>query len=641
MMKEKEIRLEGAEIRFRPVVPAGSSLVLSDCRVISELDFTAIDLNRLEIVNTRIDKPLILDGAFINELVVDSSTVDTIRARQLMSHSPNRLRIRCRNTSIGIADFSHGSPNSGFNAAGCKFGSLLLDDIGIESGGINLACCIVENDLDMRQASIHGEADFAGLTVKGNADLRDAVFSGWFDASRSVWHGFLDTSRPLARTSHRLSGASADSATSDGESFQFRLGCDFLGAIFYGPVRMIRSSFGGDLIFLEAKASPEASIDLRGASVAGTLDASRVLSKAKLDLGDSSLDHFISAGSAFQEVRMDGAKAKILVEFHNIKITGDLSLKNLKVTGMDEDDYFIAGRISRRSWMCRNSLVCRRLIPGGSRVAKSSSTALPILMGSGAGKRSYRSMPRGLRLFVASIGGQLDLTRVDLPSRSFQFADIAASKMVFEREKLAPLLKCQWEKTDDPHRLNGLMYRTLKEALRKEGHPKDEDWALYLEIREMNLSNYHQKKREEHLLRTPIGLLVNIGFFHLFWRLACGFGLRLPNLLLSSFLFIILFGLLYHAFPQQFVSVDETTRAHQMDEQEPQNGSESDPMYLGMPWLSSFYFSAGTFTSLGSNTTAFLQWGLIGIFVIIESFLGVFMMTVFVGAAIRKILRTA
>lgn len=227
----------------------------------------------------------------------------------------------------------------------------------------------------------------------------------------------------------------------------------------------------------------------------------------------------------------------------------------------------------------------------------------------------------------ANINRRLDLTDAAFCAISFYKASVdlimvemaqIRRKLINERPK-----NFQYERAQEE-------YLILKESFQQRGLAEEEDWS-YRKFRQMKRKATSHAAKNRILRKTQNG-----SFIGALWRLfsnfmeriivdrGTGYGTQPMNIAIVALSIIALFGYIYSQFPEEFV-IDQ-----------PVNAIQAGPT-LGL--AQSIYFSFSTFTTMGLNNLQPKLDSPICYCTGIEAFLGIFLMTLFVGTYTRKIIR--
>lgn len=154
-------------------------------------------------------------------------------------------------------------------------------------------------------------------------------------------------------------------------------------------------------------------------------------------------------------------------------------------------------------------------------------------------------------------------------------------------------------------------YGILKNNFREINEYEQEDWA------------YLWEKRMERLSIKPQGVRSTLSRFFdwLALDMACGYGTKPLNIFLTSIITLIFFAIFYYSFGSQFTL------------------SQEEASYASVPFLDAIQVSFRTFTnsSIGGWEAKGTSW--INYIMMLESFLGFFIMTVLVVTFSRKVIR--
>ena len=179
--------------------------------------------------------------------------------------------------------------------------------------------------------------------------------------------------------------------------------------------------------------------------------------------------------------------------------------------------------------------------------------------------------------------------------------------LLVERRQLHKKLAAEREKNYEQARQ---VYAMLRRNFEQQGNHEDADWAYY------NFRKAERKAQKASGLATTIYKFCN----WLFFDLGSGYGTKPFNVALLAAMVILAFTVIFWMASGQFV-IDPSLRA---------------PGQKGISPGQAFYLSAMTFTTLGTEGIApeFDNW--LKYCLVLEGFLGLFLMTVFVGVYTRK-----
>lgn len=170
-------------------------------------------------------------------------------------------------------------------------------------------------------------------------------------------------------------------------------------------------------------------------------------------------------------------------------------------------------------------------------------------------------------------------------------------------------------------------YSILKESFQQRGLAEEEDWA-YRKFREMKRKATTQTAKNRILRKNKDGSLlkaISRLFSNFFERVlvdrGTGYGTQPLNIAIVALFMIALFGYIYSQFPEEFI-IDEPGVTHTQ-----------------VTLAQAIYFSFATFTTMGLNNIQPKLDSPICYCTGIEAFLGIFIMTLFVGTYTRKIIR--
>ena len=220
----------------------------------------------------------------------------------------------------------------------------------------------------------------------------------------------------------------------------------------------------------------------------------------------------------------------------------------------------------------------------------------------------------------ANINRRLDLS--DAQWKSISFYKAALDLMVVEKSQIRK--KLDSEKPSAPIYANAKEeYLLLKESFQKRGLHQEEDWA-YRKFRQLRRKASSQAARQsatgKHGLRFMVRSLVRLA-----WNLVeriivdrgTGYGTQPLNITIVAFSIILLFASIYAQFP---------------------NGLNYAKQY-DFGFSQAIYFSFATFTTMGFGDIQPRLDSIMRFVVSAEAFIGLFIMTLFVGTYTRKIIR--
>ena len=197
---------------------------------------------------------------------------------------------------------------------------------------------------------------------------------------------------------------------------------------------------------------------------------------------------------------------------------------------------------------------------------------------------------------------RLDFSQVSFHGEVKLFA-ANPNVLVLEREQIEGKIFSAIHKN---HAYAKKVYLLLKRGFEFAGNHEDADWAYY---------KFRQAERKSKKPKNPIGYFRKFCNFF-FFDLGCGYGTKPFHVTILAAFVILLFSFLFWGNGNQFLI--DTKPAEQIT------------------FPQAFYISAMTFTTLGTEGIApnFHHW--IKYCLVLEGFLGLFLMTVFVGIYTRK-----
>lgn len=548
-----------------------------------------------------------------------------------------------------------------------KLGEFLGKSIVIGSGGVAFQRSEVENSLSLTDSTINGVSSFDDCRVKGPSDLSRTKFCGWFSAIRSYWGGLLRLSWSEGRGKR-----------------QFESGVDLTEAVVEGELVMESAGCGADLVLIGCRL--EGGLNLHNAMISGHLEIRRSLFSKCFNAGGI---HVLSSShiyeSSFGEgINLNRSCWRASLSLKNVKICADLTCEKAVFTrdlSLDSVEVLMDTTMSnaelKGSMSIKDCLFEKQFSLDGLELMEDSKE-IAIARSDFLSRSSMCDMKlscRRLLLADCTFGrqfcfrnNQIDIPELRLTGDDFQglatfqgtsftrnnslcFSDIIGENIALSRDQLQGKLHVERPKKGGKdrygsHLRNAKSYEWAMEVFQRNKKHSDEDWALYKALVEKHKANFYEGfSRPIKLFSMLKSVFIEYLGILFFWRLACGFGLRLWRLLIASCVVILLFTLIYSSNSDHIVHSDEALRdaAKQgiIEHESPEDLSLDElPDEYDMNFRHSLMYSANTFTSFGSGAS-FTRFGsLIGYVVILEGFLGLFFTTIFVGSAIRKVMRT-
>ncbi len=221
----------------------------------------------------------------------------------------------------------------------------------------------------------------------------------------------------------------------------------------------------------------------------------------------------------------------------------------------------------------------------------------------------------------ANINRRLDLSEAKFEAISFYKAslDLIVVECFQIRKKLLN------ERPSTPHydRVKE-EYLILKESFQQRGLAEEEDWA-YRKFRQMKRKAISQKSwarilrknKEGSIVKAIARLFVNL-IERIFVDRGTGYGTQPLNIGIVAISVILLFGYIYSNFPEEF---------------------NIQQQGIALKFSQAIYLSFSTFTTMGLNDLQPKLDSPLCYATGIEAFLGIFIMTLFVGTFTRKIIR--
>ncbi len=220
----------------------------------------------------------------------------------------------------------------------------------------------------------------------------------------------------------------------------------------------------------------------------------------------------------------------------------------------------------------------------------------------------------------ANINRRLDLSEAQINSISFYKA--ALDLIVIESYQVKRRLLNEHPNHLQYNRVKE-EYLILKESFQKRGLSEEEDWA-YWKFRQMKRKASSQRAFARLAGKNKEGTYLG-AFFKLFWNLferisidrGSGYGTKPLHITLVAFSVILLFAYIYSTFAEEFLIQQKSD----------------------FGFAQAVYYSFATFTTMGVGDIQPLLNSFMTYIVSIEAFLGLFIMTLFVGTYTRKIIR--
>ena len=220
----------------------------------------------------------------------------------------------------------------------------------------------------------------------------------------------------------------------------------------------------------------------------------------------------------------------------------------------------------------------------------------------------------------ANINRRLDLSEAKIDSISFYKA--ALDLIVIESYQVKRKLLNEHPNHLEYNRVKE-EYLILKESFQKRGLTEEEDWA-YWKFRQMKRKDSSQRALAILSGKNKEGNRLG-AFFKLLWNFferisidrGSGYGTKPLHITLVAFSVILLFAYIYSTFSQEFLIQQKSP----------------------FGFAQAVYFSFATFTTMGVGDIQPILDSFMTYIVSTEAFLGLFIMTLFVGTYTRKIIR--
>ena len=646
------------------------SLMISESSILS-INLNGSNIDTLLVGKSQVSESILLTGSTISEFITieDSKVVD-----KLMLDSVNVLTQKgfsfTGNCIGGDTDISDILVNGPMDFSNNSFQKLISDDLETRNGGFSLSSSVVMSNFFLRHATIDGIADFSGITVQGDTDMKYSKFNGLFDSSNSNWRGNLDISYYSREHSNQKEqfreGLYFDKTNIDGELIAYDIICNkdllCIETNVTGKIHLINSVVSGIVVFQGSKFN--SLTDLTGSrfhscflidsSIFHSLvqdrlycnDSAKILNSCVKDFFNSYKSSFIS-GLVIKNSEFKGVfnfsntifEKEISIEgneFHNIFDFREVNtVKQLETFTIVDSKFYNTAFFSYSSIFAKKMLV-KECFFGRKSLWDKCKLKVPEI--------SFINIE-----FSSQV--DFDDTTFVFPN-CVSFIRVSSENILLTRHQLQNALYMAKSKGNAKekarrHDRNADTYHWAKDVFSWNRRYGDQDWAIYHYLRESALNNFFSGfVKPFNLLKMLKSIFIDYLGIYLFWRLACGFGLKLRYMLGSSLLIIGLFGVLYSMNPSDIIISDEAYSTMVRDDAVDIGIEEavSPDIYYQIAYTPSFKhsmkFSAAVFTSMTSGAVFMKIGSPIGLLVIIEGLLGVLFTTLFIGSAIRKVIRT-
>ena len=629
------------------------------------------NIEELIITKSHINQDIILTGCTISSEahICNSHICGSIKLDSASIMCINGLMCRA-NTIDGDVDLSDIVVNGLADLSNSQINTLIANDFESRNGGFSLSSCILNGNLLLRNAVIDGIADFSGITVFGSADMKYSKFNGLFDAAYSRWFGDIDLSFYSGETS--------------GKRLQFRSGVHFDHSRIDGDLICNDIVNSGEMLCIDLEVS--GIFELTNSSISGVAIFKRSTFAGLANLSGSRFLSIFSLDS------IEAGSLQLDRTYHNDKVTFTNCIihqcfhspESKYMNGITIQSTRFNGEFSLYRSSISKELIIRKSRFKSEFDIRELNTPLPIDFfeisdsqfssncnvsdTSLSGKKvlvkdcffERKFLWRNSQLSVPEISfiniefnSLVDFrgTEFTIPN-CLSFIRVSSENVLLKKEQLQDALYMAKSKGDFRekawrHERNAESFHWAKDVFAWNRRYLDQDWAIYHYLKEDALKKISLGfVRPFKFVNLFKAIIVDYLGIYLFWRLACGFGLRLRYMLWSSVLIVGLFGLLFSLNPNEMVISDEAYNTMVCENQVVVSEEEfnSPTQYYQSSYTAtlshSMKFSASIFTSMTSGATFMKIDSSFGLFVIIEGLLGVLFTTLFIGSAIRKVIRT-
>ncbi len=667
-------------------------IVINNSQVSGNLDLRRIqNITSVEIIDSNI-RNILLNSRDIVTLIIDRSHISedisltgcTISSEVCICNSHicgsikldsasimSKYGLKCLDNTIeGDLDLSDIVVNGLADMSNSQINNLLANDFESRNGGFSLSSCTLNGNILLRHAVIDGIADFSGITVFGNADMKYSMFNGLFDAAYSRWFGDID----LSFYSKEISG----------KRLQFRAGVHFDNSKIDGDLICNDIVNCGEMLFIDIKVA--GIFELTNSSISGVTIFQRATFSGLANLsGSRFLSRLLFDSIVVDSFQMDRT-------YHNDKVAVNSSiihnnfhsLESKYISGFIIQSTQFNGKFSLYGSLFSKDLIIKRSkfksefdirelntpieinlieisdsqFSSNTNFSNTNLTAKKLLVKDCFFERKFLWRYSYLNISEISFINIEFTSLVDFRGTDFtipnclSFIRVSSENVLLTKDQLQNALYVTKSKGDFRERAwrhdrNADSFHWTKDVFAGNRRYADQDWAIYNYLKEDALKKvclgFVKPLKIAKLLKA---IFVDYLGIYLFWRLACGFGLRLRYMLFSSVLIVGMFGFLFSINPNEMIISDEVYNTLVCENQVVL--SEEEINFPVQNYQSSYTatlrhsmkFSASVFTSMTSGATFMKINSSFGFFVIIEGLLGVLFTTLFIGSAIRKVIRT-
>lgn len=580
-----------------------------------------------------------------------------------------------------VVDISDSCFEKGLVIRECSIGAILLRNATLKQDGLDLSGSSVSGKLSFTSIFIEGTTDLKGLSVGGAASIYDSSIGGWLDATYTEWqHGLI---------------ISASGPLHDSGSVDFASSLDFSYSIFQGEIHLSNIVVEESILFQESSFSDNVSISEShiGQDIIA-LDSSfgSIIVSGTSLRGSFRANGLSCYGLSVLESNILGSFQLRSSELEDILLMQHMSVASgVHVVGTDITNRCDIEDVAFGSSFVLSDCTFRRDIDLGNSQFSLAKAQFRIDNCDFLGEfHLFGTAIKAAKLQISSSDFEQSVywNNVDLAAEEVTFYDDVFSKTLdlrktnFVMENCLSFIKVQGNDTRISrqalkrsvymarikgslaerawrHRRNADSYKWMRKAFGSRDHLRDEDWAFYRQLKERTKAHIYENLSKP---LTVSGILraVFVDFLavYLFWRLVCGFGIRIWQLAIAAAAIVAIFGIIYHVQYEEFVYSDEAfkdiARRYEMVDSIRESGSNLDSLGIGYdtslfvlaedyrPSLcSSMYFSLSIFSAATSGARFASVVSYSRLYVVLESLLGMFLTTVFIGSAIRKIMRTS
>lgn len=638
---------------------------------IENINLSNMNIQAFTLIHSRISGNVLLTGCRITDEITISSTriQGCIKLDSASIMCPDGF-VCTHNTVNGNIELSDTIVKGQSNLSHSEMNNLTANDFESRGGGFSLANSKVNGNLQLQHAVIDGIADFNGIVVCENSDVKYTVFHGLFDAANSKWLGNLNISYYAGELS--------------GKRMQFKSGIHFDNSFIKGNLLAHNTVNSGEMLFIDTEIQgkyEQTNSQISGIAVfqrtkfANTVNftGSRFHSQFLLDtiktksvqldrtyhndyvtIKNSEINHFfhgrdshfarglkIYSSRFHEEFVLQGSTIESELIVHNSTFHSKFHLKKLitfprlELIEISESHFDGIADLSNTN-ITADKTVLKDCYFGRKFLWRESMLNIPEI--------SFINLE-----FSSSV--DFRATEFSLPN-CLSLTRVTTENILLTRDQLQNALYMAKIKGDMKEKAwryerNAETYHWTKDVFAWNRKYSDQDWAIYHYLRENTKKNICKGlSRPLGISRVMKAVFVDYLGIYLFWRLACGFGLRLRYMIGASTLIIGMFAVAYSMNPDQLVICDEAyntmirSNQIQITAEEVDAPRENYQTAFTVNLVQSLEFSASTFTAMASGAMFTKISSPLNILVITEGLLGVLFTTLFIGSAIRKVIRT-